>query len=193
MIHSFQASLALSQTHADADWWDALYRQAFPTIVQTVQMRDDGWAQRGGIDRQLILADGTALKVDEKVRDGDWQDFCLESWSDRDRRKPGWLRKDLTCDFIAYAFIKSQRCYLLPFQLLRRAARNEGSTWYERASYGLSGPKPRSGYHRGALGFGLVWADNRSYVTESIAVPIDVVLDAVRDAMVINWTSEKAA
>lgn len=56
--HDFLTSLALSQTYADAPWWLDLYRQAFPTLVSAVCVRDDGWAQRGGIDRVLTLACG---------------------------------------------------------------------------------------------------------------------------------------
>jgi hypothetical protein len=36
-------------------------------------------------------------------------DFLLEYWSDYERRSPGWIEKDLACDFIAYAFVPSRR------------------------------------------------------------------------------------
>lgn len=176
MTHDFASSLAYSESYSDAPWWNDVYTQAFPTLKSMVSVREDGWAQRGGIDRLLILADGTTVKVDEKVRSRSYPDFCLEYWSDIARRRPGWVSKDLTCDFIAYAFVPAATCYLLPFQLLRRACRDHKEEWLDLAE-------------RRADGFRRVDADNGSYVTASLAVPIPVVLDALRDAMIIHWTS----
>lgn len=184
--HAFAESLEASHAQADAPWWEQVYQHAFGPRVTMLDVRDDGWAQRGGIDRQLHLPDGTVLKVDEKVRGKDWGDIALERWSDRDRRKPGWIQKKLTCDFIAYAFVPSQVCYLLPFHTLRRAWRRHGQEWIDAAEYGLV-QQARGGRHEGRDGFYVVWADNGHYVTENIAVPTQVLLDAIRDAMTIRW------
>ena len=172
-VHDFQASLEQSHERADAPWWRNVYEQAFPTLQTMTCVRDDGWAQRGGIDRLLVLADGTTLTVDEKVRSTDYNDILLEYWSNYEQRHRGWVAKDLTCDFIAYAFVPSQRCYLLPFQLLRRAWRDHHREWTDR-------------YER-------VEAKNRTYTTVSVAVPIPVVMDAIRDAMVVSWIEGVAA
>lgn len=51
-----------------------------------VSVRDDGWAQRGGIDRVITLACGRTIKIDEKVRKEDWPDILLERWSDEQRK-----------------------------------------------------------------------------------------------------------
>lgn len=179
-VHVFAESLDLSKRHADAPWWEPLYREAFPTLETMTCVREDGWAQRGGIDRVLVLADGSTLKVDEKVREEDWPDILLERWSDRDRQKPGWVQKDLTCDFIAYAFIPSQRCYLLPFRTLRRAWRLKGRAWVYYAENRMRG-------------FKVVDAQNQGYVTQSVAVPTGELLDAVRDAMVVSWAGRSVA
>jgi hypothetical protein len=58
-----------------------------------------------------------------------WPDILLEQWSDEARRVPGWVQKPLACDFIAYAFAPSRRCYLLPVALLQRAWRLNGREW----------------------------------------------------------------
>lgn len=168
--HDFHNSLKRSQSYEDAPWWNEVYEKAFPGLASSVSVRDDGWAQRGGIDRRLVLADGTVLSVDEKVRERDYPDFCLEYWSDQKRRKPGWIAKDLTCDYIAYAFVPSRTCYLLPFQLLRMAWRLRRKEWVRD-------------YQK-------VEAFNRGYVTASVAVPIQVVLDAIRDSMVVTWSTQ---
>lgn len=78
----------------------------------------------------------------------------------------------MTCDFIAYAFVPSATCYLLPYQLLRRAWNEHKREWWSE--------------------YGQKRADNGSYVTVSVPVPIDVVLAAITDAMVIRWTAVAA-
>lgn len=165
-VHDFHASLALSNSYSEAPWWLDIYRSAFPTLISAVSVRDDGWAQRGGIDRVLTLACGRTFTVDEKVRTNVWPDILLEEWSDEARRRPGWIQKPLACDFIAYAFAPSRRCYLLPVAPLQRAWRSEGEAWTE--TYG---------YRR---------ARNPGYVTASVPVPIGVLLREIMRAMVVQ-------
>lgn len=144
-----------------------MYRAAFPDLASAVCVRADGWAQRGGVDRVLTLSGGKTLTVDEKVRAEEYDDILLEYWSDEARRVRGWVAKDLACDFIAYAFEQSGRCYLLPFQSLRRAWRINGRHWVNT-------------YRR-------VEARNSGYVTVSVPVPTVELLNAVRDAMIVFW------
>lgn len=167
VVHNFSESLAKSHAQANAPWWLDVYRKAFPDLEAMACVRNDGWAQRGGIDRVLTLASGKTLTIDEKVRDKDWPDILLEYWSDRDRKIPGWVAKNLACDFIAYAFIPSQCCYLLPFQTLRAAWRTNCKDWSQT-------------YQK-------VEAQNRGYVTVSLAVPTTILLTALSDAMVVSW------
>ena len=164
--HVFADSLALSQSYSEADWWLNLYRKAFPSLVSAVSVRNDGWAQRGGIDRVLTLACGRVFTVDEKIRTADWPDILLEQWSDEARRVPGWIQKPLACDFIAYAFAPSHRCYLLPVVPLQRAWRQKGKFWLDR--YG----------QRHAHNPGSVSANDRG--------PIDILMQAISDAMLLR-------
>lgn len=171
-IHDFQESLAKSQAQADAPWWLDVYRLAFPDLVSAVSVRDDGWAQRGGIDRVLTLRSGKTLTVDEKVREKDWPDILLEYWSDQERCILGWVAKDLACDFIAYAFVPSETCYLFPFPTLRRVWRLNHRAWV-------------NDYRE-------VKARNRGYTTVSVAVPTDILLAALGDAMKVVWGGKDA-
>lgn len=173
-VHDFKESLAKSYKWSDADWWEPTYRQAFPNFGHMLCVRDDGWAQRGGIDRVVVLTSGKTLAIDEKVREEDWPDILLETWSNRDRKIPGWMQKDLACDFIAYAFIPSQTCYLLPFLTLRRAWLTNGAEWISAAKHN-------------EYGFRFVDSQNKGYVTRSVAVPIKVLMKSINDAMIINW------
>jgi hypothetical protein len=60
-----------------------MYRKAFPKLASAVAIREDGWAQRAGVDRVLTLECGRVYSVDEKVRTSDWPDILLEQWSDK--------------------------------------------------------------------------------------------------------------
>ena len=158
----------MSQEQADAPWWIDVYREAFPDLASTVCVRNDGWAQRGGIDRVITLNSGKTLTVDEKVRDKDYPDILLEYWSSKEHKTPGWVAKDLACDFIAYAFIPSATCYLLPFQTLRRAWRKHHKEWVNT-------------YYKAE-------AKNKGYTTISVCVPIEILMASLNDAMKVKWT-----
>ena len=166
-IHDFKESLARSHSYENATWWIDVYRQAFPNLEAAVSVRNDGWAQRAGIDRVLTLRSGKTQTVDEKVREKDWPDVLLERWSNKDKRTPGWIQQELACDFIAYAYVPSRTCLLFPFPTLRRAWLKHGRAWVET--------------HQ------IVHAQNNGYVTESVAVPRAELFDALRDAMEIKW------
>ena len=169
MIHDFSASLAKSHAQADAPFWFEVYREAFPDLQAAVNVRNDGWAQRGGVDRVLTLNSGKTLTCDEKIREKDWPDILLEYWSNYERRVPGWVAKDLACDFIAYAFVPSATCHLLPFQTLRRAWRINHRDWVAR--------------HR------RIEAKNKDYTTVSVAVPTTELLMALAGAMTVSWVA----
>ena len=173
-MNEFRRDLKWSHGQSDQPWWEEVYRAAFPSFSAMHEVRKDGWAQRGGIDRQVLLADGTVLKIDEKVRRTSYPDFCLEYWSDEARKVPGWIAKPLTCDFIAYAFAPTATCYVLPFQLLRSAWKSNRKEWV--ATY-----RPP------------IRAENPGYTTVSVAVPIAVVLESLSGAMTVKWTSKSEA
>jgi hypothetical protein len=168
--HDFKKSLAWSHEQADQPFWFEIYRRAFPGLRACVNVRDDGWAQRGGIDRRLVLACGRTITVDEKVRKEDWPDILLERWSDYERKIPGWIQKPLACDFIAYAFLPSQTCYLFPTLTLQRAWQLNGRHWV--ATYGD------------------VRAANKGWTTVSTPVPREELIYALAGAMCIVWTND---
>ena len=173
MTADFQTDLAWSNAQSDAPWWEKVYRQAFPDFAGMHRVPSDGWAQRGGIDRIIVLSSGKTLSIDEKCSRKDWPAFCIEYWSSEEHKRPGWVAKDLACDFIAYAFAPSGRCYLLPFQTLRRAWRLNGREWVDSAKSGAPGYKD-------------IRARNRGYTTVSVGVPIGDVLSAITDAILVR-------
>ena len=165
-IHRFRDSLAMSERHADSEWWMDTYRRAFPRLRSAVSVRQDGWAQRGGVDRVLTLSCGRTFTIDEKVRAEDWNDILLEQWSDEARRLPGWVQKPLACDFVAYAYAPSGICYLLPVVPLQRAWRQHGRQWIKE--------------------YGQRRAQNPGYVSVGVPVPRGVLMWAIVDAMMIS-------
>lgn len=170
-VHNFRESLERSHAHSDATWWLEIYRQAFPGLASAVNVRQDGWAQRGGIDRILTLSTGRVIYVDEKVREKDYGDILLERWSDEAAKSPGWVQKPLACEFIAYAIAPSSTCYLLPVLTLQRAWRLHGLDWIN--AY----PEKR--------------ANNGRYVTISHAIPVSVLMGALADAICVEWREPK--
>lgn len=175
-VHNFHESLEKSHAQENAPFWREVYSRAFPGLASLVSVRKDGWAQRGGIDRVITLASGRVVTVDEKVRSKSYGDIILERWSSRERKVPGWVQKDLACDYIAYAFIPDARCYLLPFLSLRAAWLKNGREWIDWA-------KSNEG------GYRIVLAKNEGYTTESIAIPIPDLLSALQQAQIVEWAA----
>lgn len=177
MLHDFRKSLEISQKQADAPWWERVYRAAFADMASMEYQAAGSQEQLCGIDRVITLRSGKQVTVDEKVRTEVWPDILLERWSDRERRRPGWIQKGLYCDYLAYAFVPTETCYLFPFQTLRRAWQQNGKRWCKLAEAREDG-------------FAIKLSPNRGYVTENVAVPIKALEAALCEAMVIRWSSD---
>lgn len=170
MIHDFRERLAWSEQASTEPFWDAVYRKAFPNLVNHMPCLGDTASQRQGIDRVIHLSNGKTLYVDEKKRDRVYDDFFLEYVSVDRTRAPGWMEKDLSIDYLAYAFMPTRRCYLLPWLMLRRAWLAHKELWMDTYQH-----KP---------------GENDGYVTWGVCVPIRVVQSAVRSAWIIDVSSE---
>lgn len=147
-------------------FWSAVYEKAFPSLV-SAELVTDIALQRTGVDRLLTLGNGICLTVDEKKRErSDTGDILLEYRHEGLYNADGWIEKDLTIDYLAYAFIPNRRCYLFDWRMLRRAWLHYKDRWllqYEHI------PSP-----------------NKSYKTWSLAVPTDVLYRAVHSASIIE-------
>jgi hypothetical protein len=173
MIHDFHERLRFSEACSDEPFWEAVYREAFPNLVSHMLCSGDTTSQRMGIDRLLMLGSGQELRIDEKKRGREYGDFLLEYLSNDHTGAPGWIEKDLFIDYLAYAFMPSQKVYLLPWQMLRRAWMIHGETWKQR------GEDQEPGYR-------IVSASNPGYRTWSVAVPINVLYRSMNSASVIE-------
>lgn len=171
----FGDCLAWGEREDDEPFWAEVYSRAFPGYVGSIQNGRNNAAQRTGIDRVVFLSSGRTILVDEKKRTTDFGDFALE-WKHvhtDGHEEPGWIQKDLAIDFLAYAFMPSRRCFLLPWDGLKRV-------WTERHRHWIEN------------GYPVVRAPNGGYVTLSIAVPIRELLNAIAQTMAITLDAEPA-
>ena len=122
--------------------------------------------QRRGIDARVLpgvppspLA-GVAFAVtaQEKIRSKDYGDILLESVSNDVRRTPGWTHT-IAADVVLYAIAATRRALLLPGPALRLLFAKRECDWKRR--------------------FGLRAAQNPSYRTLNVPVPLDVIVPAI--------------
>lgn len=177
ITHNFRQQLEWSEAASYEPFWDAVYRKAFPNLVNHMICSGDTAGQRMGVDRVLYLANNFTIAVDEKKRKEVWPDVLLEYISVDTTGAPGWMEKDLAIDYLAYAFIPNRRCYLYPWPLLRRAWMHYKEQWI-------------SDGQRRTNGCRIVTAQNAGYKTYSVAVPIQTVQKAISTALIIDVSLE---
>ena len=166
MIHDFKRDLAYSEMSSEESFWHDIYKKAFPDMVNCMLGAGDTASQRMGIDRVLLLSSGATITIDEKKRRNVYADFCLEYISVDRTNAPGWMEKELTIDYLAYAFMPLKTAYILPWSLLKRSWNRYKNEWIR--------DYPR------------IEAQNATYKTISVAVPIHIVLDTIKNAMIIK-------
>lgn len=168
-VHDFGSSLRKSKEQSKAEWWEKCYRAAFPGFESMEYINDNLKFQKAGIDRRIVTRNGGVARficVDEKVRFKDWPDFLLETYSSVEHNRPGWIRKPLACDYIAYAFVPSKRCYMLPVPALQAAYKRNESAW---------------------SAYGYIDVENETWHTRNVPVPIEEVMLAVTLSFLVRW------
>jgi hypothetical protein len=176
-VHDFRSSLAASHASADEPFWERIYRAMFgPDLVACVNTVNALDWQRRGVDRLVILQDGTQYNIDEKRRAwADTSDVMLEYMHQCDDGSiaPGWVAKpNRAHHFVCYAWVPRQLALLLAWPLLRRAWRRYGEEW--RGQYPTYS------------------ARNRSYCSLNVAVPTSVLLETLQRASWVNWAVQPA-
>lgn len=169
-IHNFQDRLKWSEKASHEPFWDAVYRKAFPGMINHMVCLGDHPTQRMGVDRVVYLNNNRELRIDEKKRNAVYPDILLEFVSnDRARlpdRRAGWIEKNLNIDYLAYAFMPIQKVYLFDWLTLRRAWVANKTAWMKK--------------------YPAVKAKNENYTTLSIPVPIPVLQKALNEAQIVN-------
>lgn len=181
MTHDFKRSLEYSHSMSDEPFWDECYRGFFgERFMCSVDYRHNGSHQAAGIDRAVMLSDSSVVYVDEKVRARDFGDIALEYISNDRRNTPGWVCKDLRCQYIAYAIYPTKTCYLLPVHQLQRAWTRYGKQWLA-----LANACDVTAGRRGK--YSIVRARNNGYTTLSVGVPVDTIFNAIGNCMKTTW------
>lgn len=173
-MNDFTECLEYSHSGSDLPFWREVYEKAFPGMAAMIDHRQDGEHQRAGIDRSIIMPNSKQILVDEKLRRKNkktgqvYRDIALEYLSDESRRTPGWVCKPLRADFIAYAIAPIGQCYLLPVIQLQQAWRTHCELWVKT--------------------FPTIKAQNKSWMTVSVGVPVRDVFAAIGKALRIEFT-----
>lgn len=145
----------LSNSRTDASWFDPFYHKLFKHIVGIWQPGQPiSQYQALGIDRVIMLGSGRCIYVEEKLREKDYGDVLLEYESNDATHAPGWIEKDLQCDFLAYGIRPSKRCLFFYWPTLRKAWLDHREAW--KSKYGTERAK------------------NAGYYTLSVPIPVDV-------------------
>ena len=177
-MKDFKVDVARSDAIAKDPWWEVFYRKVFPKYQSMVYNCGDNHQdlalQRQGVDRRVTLSSGKVMQIEEKVRYiPKRNDVLLERWSDVDRKVPGWIVKDLHCDYLVYVWWEERDALMFPFQQLCMAWRRHGKKWMDRYP-----PKD---------------SPNLGYVTRNYPIPTSILLDAIRDEMRVEYASPAAA
>lgn len=166
-VHDFKECLQRSHEAEDLPVWEEVYRKAFPTMVSMVTYRQDGFWQREGVDRGVILSTTKQVFIDEKVRSTSYPDIALEFISNDRVGTKGWVCKPLRADYIAYLIAPLGICYLLPVIQLQAAWNRYAEEWKEE--------------------FGVRQARNYSYNTHFCPVEVQTLFSAIGQQLRINF------
>lgn len=175
MKHDFSESLAFSHDFEDNPVWSYVYKKAFVDMVEMVSYRQDGFWQREGIDRGVVLSNTKQIFIDEKVRGRNkitgkvYDDIALEIYSNEEKKSPGWITKQLRADYIAYLIAPLGVCHLLPVVQLQAAYSANKDSWIDK-------------YRN------LIRSKNNGYTTLSIGIPVNVLYPAIGSQLRVNFS-----
>ena len=168
-MNNFRRDLAYSHSVDEEPCWVEAYQNAFPDLVAMANHRRDGKPQRSGVDRSITLASSKQVLIDQKAcRIKETGDIMLEYISVDTNSSPGWVEKPLIADYIAYAFIPSGRCYLLPVPQLQATWRSHKAEWLNR--------------------YGTRRARNEGYNTLNCPVPVSVLYSSIGSMLRVSFT-----
>jgi len=149
MTHSFTEYLAKENREATSPTWVTIYRQFFPSFETSAVAPRGSDLQRCGVDRTLTLSSGKTVMIQEKTRSKDYGDLLIEFG--HTHGGCGWID---TCaaDYLCYLSRDTGVARLWNMSTLRRA-------WLMNR-------------HRWIAAHRIVTAENESYTSLSVAVPL---------------------
>lgn len=165
-VHSFREKLEYSVVSSDEDFWDKIYKKAFPYMTGSMLNTGDTTSQHMGVDRIIHLSNGRILRIDEKKRSVAYPDILLEFVSNNLYGTLGWVEKPLIIDYLAYAFMPIQTVYLFDWLMLQNSWNENKEKWKKR--------------------YPIISANNSGYKTLSVAIPIETLQNSIKEISVIK-------
>jgi len=163
MAHDFKKSLIKSKESSKDPIWDNLLQYFWPGCKRK-DYEDDLHMQKSGVDA-IVMYNNKPIWIDFKHRPPQprsYDDILLEIWSNEGSRVPGWAVKEDKADYYLYLNETNGTCQILPAKEVRLALKKHLEVWKSRGYF-----QPR--------------ADNGSYITVSICVPLAVLDNACQE------------
>lgn len=168
VVHNFYEDVAKADDPIYAPMWEYAYRQRFRNFSSRTPAPGKSIGQARGVDVLVYCHHDQVFRLDEKIREEDYNDLLLEYESDNVRHTPGWIEKDLAIDYLSYAILPARTVRLFPFPLLQRAWQVNRDKWFESDRCHI------------------IEAQNPSYTTLSLAVPFGFVYAALSQVSIID-------
>ncbi|MBR2265211.1 MAG: hypothetical protein IJ882_00815 [Paludibacteraceae bacterium] len=138
----------------------SLLERIIPSCAGVVKTETE--IDKQGVDYIATLKDGSSVTIDAKTRQPGarkyWSgepELALEQYSVVQRKKVGWLfkRSPTHPDYILYTFAKedTDKYYLIPFILLKKAAFENWKQWEQRFKIKYQPNESHGGYTSSAL------------------------------------------
>lgn len=167
-MNEFRKDLRFSHESEDNPIWKTIYSIAFPGFLSMASQRKNGEMQHLGVDRTVVIESGKAVYIDEKVRREDYGDILLEYMSSDRSGSLGWCEKTLFCDYIAYAVLPSEKCYILPVPQMQYAWRKNKQKWLNK--------------------YGTKKAENPGYNTLNCPIPIKELFENIGKMFRVDYS-----
>ncbi len=162
-MNNFNLDLKYSLDQRENELFDNFYYKIFKNIKE-IELVKNIEIQKQGADKIIKFINGKQLLIDEKKRRVDYGDILLEEWSNYEERKIGWVADtNKKTDYIVYAIMPSKKVYLLPYNLLQMV-------WVKN-------------YKKWKTTYGVLFAKNPNYRTSNIPIPVNILLDSIRNEM----------
>lgn len=167
VMNIFSECLEISQNGRAESFWIEVYKKTFPNMTNCMQGKKEySKSQEYGVDRIIYLENGKCLTIDEKCRTKNYPDIALEYISNDKKNTPGWMEKDLSIDYLAYAFLPIKRAYIFDWRMLKRVWNKFKIEWLNK--------------------YFIAKAENEYYYTLSVCVPIDELKKQCSNAIIIQ-------
>lgn len=128
---SYENDHTFSATTEAKTYWEEQYKIRWKQYDTVSYVQDNTQQQiQHGRDAIIFLKDGKHYFVDEKLRRTIYDDLPIEIGNPK-TGNPGWIKKNLLIDFLAYGAI-GQQAKFIPFGLLQKAWDRNEDQWIKQ-------------------------------------------------------------